>query len=29
MEVAMHRVNLNQEQFNQQVINHASFGIAL
>jgi two-component system, sensor histidine kinase len=25
----MHRVNLNQEQFNQQVINHASFGIAL
>lgn len=25
----MHRVNLNQEQFNQQVINHASFGVAL
>jgi PAS domain S-box-containing protein len=29
MEVAMHRVNLNKEQFNQQVINYASFGIAL
>ncbi|MEK3986469.1 PAS domain S-box protein [Paenibacillus sp. FSL K6-3166] len=25
----MHRVNLNKEQFNQQVINYASFGIAL
>ncbi|MBT2288475.1 PAS domain S-box protein [Paenibacillus albidus] len=25
----MHRVNLNQERFNQQVIDHASFGIAL
>ncbi|WP_379139546.1 PAS domain S-box protein [Paenibacillus sp. sgz500992] len=29
MEAAMHRVNLNQERFNQQVIDHASFGIAL
>jgi two-component system, sensor histidine kinase len=25
----MHRVNLNQESFNQQVVEHASFGIAL
>lgn len=25
----MHRVNLNQERFNQQVIDNASFGIAL
>lgn len=25
----MHRVNLNQERFNQQVIDHAAFGIAL
>lgn len=29
MEAAMHRVNLNQERFNQQVFDHASFGIAL
>ncbi|WP_082034381.1 PAS domain-containing protein [Cohnella kolymensis] len=25
----MHRVNLNQQSFNQQVFEHAPFGIAL